>query len=1034
MKHQPFPLLCASFAALFLLSSAPAAAQTTALVIDSQTGDPVGGGLNRTYLPPDVTSSAFQSGGGIFVVVSGSGISYSLNFEPPSGGTLAPGVYLNAVQTATPGNPKLRVSGSGSCNTDTGRFTIRELTVTSGTVQRFAADFEQHCDNRDAALFGAIRYNSTVSSLPPFDGAYPDYRLTIAQPAHGTISGEGIACSATQSACARVLAAPATLTLTAAADPGYSFLGWRGACSGLAPAAVRVNQTLECSAVFDSTSAPAPRTQLYMDSRQGDLLGKGLEYFFDASKAIFSITSPSSSSSTLSVRLDGPSSWTLNFTPGQNGWTAPATYFFGVQSFSSTGLPGLSISTSGGCSVESGRFAVLELVKSGDGTVTRFAADFEVHCSGNDAGLFGSVRYNSLVYAFNPFDGAYPVNRLDVVPAAHGLVTGTGISCGPSQGACSQTLTTPALVTLSATSDPGYVFLGWNGSCAGRGSIVASVRVNQRVQCEALFDSLSAPAPRTGLFMDSQAGDYAGQGRQWLYSPADGRFTATQASFSNRAISVRFQGVTSWGADFDPGAAGWTVPGTYLNVKRYPLNGTSPGLNVTGDSRGCNQQSGWFYVYEMVIATDGSVTRFAADFEQHCDNGDPAMYGSVRFNSTIPAVAPFNGAYPSYLVTIARPRHGSVTGGDISCSRTQNACSHYLPAPGNITLTAAADAGYTFSGWRGDCSGAGSVTLHVNQPRQCQAVFRGPATVVGSDVDGDVIDELAVWRAGLGMFYWTTSSSGYTGSGAKQWGSQSAGDVPFMADLDGDGTSDLIVWRASTGTWYWLGSASGYSYATPASVQWGNNALGDVPMVADMDGDGRGDLVIWRASTGTWYWLSSSSGYSYAGARTIQWGNAGLGDKPLLADFDGDDKADLGVWRASTGTWYWLTSSTSYAYASAQPIQWGNGALGDRPFAGDVDGDGKADPIVWRASTGTWYWLTSSTNFSYAAAGARQFGNQALGDIPLLKELDGDGQIDLTVWRASTGVWYWLTSSSGFTTGASRPWGSGSNGDIPIGR
>src|SRR5204862_7343545 len=128
----------------------------------------------------------------------------------------------------------------------------------------------------------------------------------------------------------------------------------------------------------------------------------------------------------------------------------------GVQSFSSTGLPGLSISTSGGCSVESGRFAVLELVKSGDGTVTRFAADFEVHCSGNDAGLFGSVRYNSLVYAFNPFDGAYPVNRLDVGRAARGLVTGAGISCAPSQVGCSQTPATPARVTLTPTSDPGY--------------------------------------------------------------------------------------------------------------------------------------------------------------------------------------------------------------------------------------------------------------------------------------------------------------------------------------------------------------------------------------------------------------------------------------------------------------------------------------------------------------------------------------------------------------------------------------------------
>jgi hypothetical protein len=90
--------------------------------------------------------------------------------------------------------------------------------------------------------------------------------------------------------------------------------------------------------------------------------------------------------------------------------------------------------------------------------------------------------------------------------------------------------------------------------------------------------------------------------------------------------------------------------------------------------------------------------------------------------------------------------------------------------------------------------------------------------------------------------------------------------------------------------------------------------------------------------------------------------------------------------------------------------------------------------FYWAASTGTWYWLTSVSNYSYASAGARQWGSQAAGDIPLLKDFDGDGQVDLTVWRASTGVWYWLTSSSGYMASASRVWGSTANGDVPIGR
>jgi hypothetical protein len=309
-------------------------------------------------------------------------------------------------------------------------------------------------------------------------------------------------------------------------------------------------------------------------------------------------------------------------------------------------------------------------------------------------------------------------------------------------------------------------------------------------------------------------------------------------------------------------------------------------------------------------------------------------------------------------------------------------------------------------------------------------------TIVPSDIDGDGLGDLVVWRPGSGTWFSLTSTSGYNyaSSRAQQWGNQSAGDVPLLGDIDGDGISDLVVWRTSTGTWYWLTSSSNYNPAAAVAKQWGNASLGDQPMLADMDGDRKMDLVVWRASSGTWYWLTSSSGYNYATSGTKQWGSQGSGDVPKLADIDGDGKADLIVWRAPSGTWFWLTSASGYDYAQSGVKQWGSQGAGDVPLVGDLDGDGKTELVVWRAPSGTWYWLTSASGYNYAAQAQKQWGSQGAGDMPFLPDLDGDGKVDLTVWRPSTGTWFWLTSVSGYNypNSLSKQWGSQSEGDIPV--
>jgi hypothetical protein len=172
---------------------------------------------------------------------------------------------------------------------------------------------------------------------------------------------------------------------------------------------------------------------------------------------------------------------------------------------------------------------------------------------------------------------------------------------------------------------------------------------------------------------------------------------------------------------------------------------------------------------------------------------------------------------------------------------------------------------------------------------------------------------------------------------------------------------------------------------------------------ADFDGDGRSDVALYRPSTSTWYAMQSTSNYTTAVVQT--WGlNT---DIQLNGDFDGDGRSDPAVYRPSTGTWYLLQSSSNYGTYVAQP--WG--LTTDITVPGDYDGDGKTDLGLFRPSTGTWYILRSSTNYT-------TFFSTAFGlntDVPVPGDYDGDGRTDLAVYRPSTGVWYILTSSTNYT-------------------
>ncbi|MBV9622793.1 MAG: hypothetical protein JOZ14_02320 [Acidobacteria bacterium] len=283
-----------------------------------------------------------------------------------------------------------------------------------------------------------------------------------------------------------------------------------------------------------------------------------------------------------------------------------------------------------------------------NGSIQSLAIDFEQRCEGAVPALYGSVRINSTISAVprisvanatalkgnfkthaSPVILSLSIPSNQTIRVQYSTSNGTAIQ-GTDYLATSGSAQFPAGTTAQVVAIPIV------GDRLARGSKTFHVVLSNSSGVPIAFAQdnvkiLDPNIPLTVLSMYGQPGDYISPGF-FLATIVDGLFTPSR-NYDN-GVSAALNNGDAWELDFAAANNATLTPGTYFNAQRFPfqVSGT-PGLSVYGAGRGCNTLTGQFVVNKANYSSTGAVEQFSADFQQHCEAGVPALFGSLRINS-----------------------------------------------------------------------------------------------------------------------------------------------------------------------------------------------------------------------------------------------------------------------------------------------------------------------------------------------------------------------------------------------------------------